>query len=127
MSDQPRILVVDDDTEMCQILGMQLSRKGYEVECVYDAGSALIRLSNDPFDVVLTDLMMPGMGGTDLLRMIRKAGKDIPVVVLTGRESLDSAATAAGLRVSDYLRKGTTSGQDLVDAIERALDNPPSD
>jgi two-component system C4-dicarboxylate transport response regulator DctD len=106
---------------------MQLSRNGYETESVLDAGSALIKLSHDPFDVVLTDLTMPGMSGTDLLRMIRKADSDIPVIVFTGRESMDAAVKAAGLHVSSFLKKGTTSSRDLVNAIERALSDPPPD
>jgi DNA-binding NtrC family response regulator len=106
---------------MCDVLGMQLSRAGYTVECISDAASAFIKLSIEAFDLVLTDLMMPGMSGTDLLRMIRKAENDIPVIVLTGRESLDAAITAAGLQVSDYLKKGATSGRDLLDAVERVL------
>lgn len=121
MSNPAHIMVVDDEPDMCEVLGMQLSRAGYRVECISDATSAFIKLSIEPFDLVLTDLMMPGMSGTDLLRMIRKAENDIPVIVLTGRESLDAAITAAGLHVSDYLKKGETSGQDLVDAVERAL------
>lgn len=114
-------MVVDDEPDMCEVLGLQLSRAGYDVTCIGDASSAFIKLSIEAFDLVLTDLMMPGMSGTDLLRMIRKAENDIPVIVLTGRESLDVAITAAGLEVSDYLKKGETSGRDLLDAVERAL------
>ena len=123
MSNSARIMVVDDEPDMCQILGMQLARAGYAVECISDAGSAFIKLSIDSFDLVLTDLMMPGMSGTDLLRMIRKAENDIPVIVLTGRESPDAEIAAAGLQVSAYLKKGMTSGPDPVDAVERALGN----
>jgi len=123
VSHPARIMVVDDEPDMCQVLGLQLSRAGYEVECISDAGSAFIKLSIAPFDLVLTDLMMPGMSGTDLLRMIRKAENDIPVIVLTGRESPDAEIAAAGLHVSAYLKKGTTSGPALVDAVARALEN----
>ncbi len=124
MTDRSRILVVDDDPDMCQILDMQLSRGGYEVDCVGSAGAALAKLTSEPFDLALIDLMMPGMSGIDLLRMIRKTGNDIPVIILTGRESLDTAVTAVGLHVSGYLRKATTSGAELIDAIKRALDDP---
>lgn len=125
MTTQPRILVVDDEPEMCQILTLQLSQAGYEVDCISDAASALLKLASNSFDLVLTDLMMPGMNGIDLLRMIRKLGNDVPVIVFTGRESLDSAIAATHLRVSDYLAKGTTSGPELLAAIERALNEPP--
>lgn len=125
MSERPRILIVEDETDLCRILSEQLSREGYEVECAHDAVSALVELSNDPFDLVLTDLMMPGMTGTDLLRMVRQADSDIPVIILTGHESVESAVMATHLRVSDYLTKATTSGRDLVDAVRQALSNPP--
>jgi DNA-binding response OmpR family regulator len=111
---------------MCQILALQLTRAGYEVECVGDAAPALDTLSNEPFDLVITDLMMPGTSGLELLRRIRRIANDIPVIILTGRESLHSAIVAAGLRVGGYLIKGTTSGSDLVEAIEHALSASPS-
>lgn len=125
MSSRPRILVVDDEPNMCQILAVRLSRAGYEVECVHDASSALEKLTSNPFDLVLTDLMMADMSGLDLLRRIRGAHNDIPVVILTGHESLESAITATHLHVSDYLTKSEFSMQELLAAIERALTEPP--
>jgi len=122
---RPRILIVDDEPEMCQVLERQLSREGYEVRSVVDAGAALVKLTHESFDLVVTDLMMPGMSGTDLLRLIRKMWHDVPVVVLTGRENLGAETTAACLHVSGYLKKGTTSGADLVAAIERVLNESP--
>ena len=125
MSDRPRILMVDDEPNTCRILAMQLSRSGYEVECVHDAASALEKLASDPFDLVLTDLMMEDMSGLDLLRRIRGADNDVPVIILTGHESLESAIAATHLRVSDYLTKSDFSMQELLSAIERALNEPP--
>lgn len=126
LTDKPRILVVDDEPDMCQILALQLARAGYEVECVGDPASALAKLSNESFGLIITDLMMPGTSGLELLRRIRGIEHDIPVIILTGRESLHSAIVAAGLRVGGYLIKGTTSGSDLVEAIEHALSDSPS-
>lgn len=77
------------------------------------------------FDVVLSDLSMPDMNGIDLLRRIRGADNDVPVIILTGHESLESAISATRLHVSDYLTKSTFSMQELVAAIERALNEPP--
>jgi len=125
VSDRPRILMVDDEPSTCQVLAMRLSRSGYEVECVHDASSALERLANEPFDLVLTDLMMEDMSGLDLLRRIRGADSDVPVIILTGHESLESAITATHLRVSDYLTKSDFSMQELLGAIEHALSEPP--
>jgi len=125
VSDRPRILMVDDDPNTCQILAIRLSRVGYEVACVHDASSALKKLTNEPFDLILTDLMMEGLSGLDLLRRIRGANNDIPVVILTGHESLESAITATHLRVSDYLTKSAFSMEELIEVVERALKEPP--
>ena len=125
MSDRPRILMVDDEPNTCQILAMRLSREGYEVECAHDASSALKKLTKESFDLILTDLMMEGLSGLDLLRRIRGANNDIPVVILTGHESLESAITATHLHVSDYLTKSAFSMKELIEVVERALKEPP--
>jgi len=127
VSDRPRILIVDDDTEICRTLEVQFFQGGYEAQSVYDVSSALVRLANESFDLVLVDLVFPDVSGIDLLRMIRKAKNEIPVIVLTGHESLSTAITATSLHISGYLTKSTTTGPDLLDAVERALADRPAD
>ena len=89
-----RILVVDDEPDMCHILELQLSRAGYKVESVLDAGSAYIKLSSDLFDLVLTDLMMPGMDGMEFLEKVKQQWPAIPVVMVTGYATISTAMQA---------------------------------
>ena len=65
----PRILVVDDDPEMCRFLGQLFSDEGYQVESVHDGAAALEKYRGANFDLALTDLMMPRMKGTELIAM----------------------------------------------------------
>lgn len=79
------LLVVDDDESIRTTLAIILQRDGYDVACAADGKEALTRMHVDPPDLVLLDLMMPGMGGWDVLAAMRESPRlaEIPVVVLT--------------------------------------------
>jgi two-component system, OmpR family, phosphate regulon sensor histidine kinase PhoR len=117
-----RVLVVDDDEGLLNLMGLALRRRGYQVEQAPDGFSALkILASQQPFAVLLTDLMMPGMSGLELLREARKLDPHIEVVVVTAAPDLDSAISA--LRADgayDYLLKPFESMSQLLLAVERA-------
>lgn len=117
-----RILVVDDDEALLHLMALSLRRRGYEVEQAGDGFSALKILASQPsFSVLLTDLMMPGMTGLELLREARKLDDQIEVVVVTAASDLDSAISA--LRADgayDYLLKPFESMSQLLLAVERA-------
>ena len=101
-----RILVVDDERSMREMLEIFLGREGYEVQGCSSAGEALSALSGpDPFDLLISDINMPGLTGLDLLRTIRQEGKDIPVVMITAYGSPDSAVEAMKLGAADYITK----------------------
>ncbi len=117
-----RVLVVDDDEALLNLMVLSLRRRGYQVEQAIDGFSALKILSSQPpFSVLLTDMMMPGMSGLELLREARKLDKHIEVVVITAAYDLDSAISA--LRADgayDYLLKPFESMSQLLLAVERA-------
>lgn len=99
-----RILVVEDDTNIrtfCQ----RLLRLSYEVAVAEHGGVALELLRSQPFDLVLTDLQMPVMGGLELLEQIRQHHPDIDAVVLTAYATVDTAREALKLGALDYLSK----------------------
>jgi two-component system response regulator AtoC len=89
-----RILIVDDDRSMCELVETDLRRRGYEPESVGDATSALERVRSEDLDVVLTDLNMPGMSGIELCERVAAHRPDVPVVVITAFGSLESAISA---------------------------------
>ena len=127
MTDRPRILIIDDELDMTYLFASLLSRAGYKVECAGDAASALLKLESNSFDLLITDLSLPDMNGLELLRRVRGIDEDVPVIVFTGRDAPGPALLAAGLRVNCYLRKGTTSGPELIEAIDHALSDSPPD
>lgn len=80
-----RIWVVDDDPDLRQLLGEVLGQQGYEVRCLNDGGQLLTWLQRQRPDLVVLDLMLPGDDGLKLLRQLRDAGDDLPVLMLTAR------------------------------------------
>lgn len=117
-----RVLVVDDDEGLLNLMALSLRRRGYQVEQAADGFTALkILASQPPFSVLLTDLMMPGMSGVDLLREARKLDEHIESVVVTAAPGLESAiATMRANGAYDYLLKPFESMSQLLLAVERA-------
>jgi two-component system response regulator PilR (NtrC family) len=101
-----QILVVDDERSMREMLEIFLGREGYEVTSCASVPDALKALSGEvSFDLVITDINMPGQTGLDLLREIRDASLDIPVIMITAYGSPDSAVEAMKLGAVDYITK----------------------
>lgn len=102
---RPRVLVVDDDVAMTQAYARVLGSVAASVSRATDAAEALARLSSEPFDVVVSDLQMPGVSGIEMLRVVRERDLDLPVIFVTGVASLESAAAAVELGAFRYLQK----------------------
>lgn len=102
-----KIMVVDDDPDTVSILARHLQREGYEaIEAV--SGPECVRLARErPVDVILLDLMMPGMDGFDVCRALKEHPKtaEIPIIMITARDDLDARAEGMRLGVSDFLAK----------------------
>lgn len=104
-ADQCRILAVDDEPALLHFYDRSLSAIGYTVVTAENAEEALEALRNGSFDVILTDLWMPGMNGLELLRSIRLQDLDVPVIVTTAAPGLESALGAIEQGVLRYLVK----------------------
>lgn len=102
---RPRILVVDDEASIREVLARTLSLAEYEVEAVADGRTALERLKLVPYDLLITDLKMPGVDGLTVIREARRYRPDLPVIIITGFSSEASAIDAANLGVAGYLTK----------------------
>src|SRR5579859_1684422 len=100
-----RILVVDDEKPHMLLLRTALERHGYAAVGVADADAALAALRDGGFDIIITDLKMPGMDGISLLRSARALDPDIVGVVMTGHGSIDSAVEAMKAGAHDYILK----------------------
>ena len=82
-----RILVVEDELALCLLYEEELSAEGYAVECVRDADAALEALRTRAFDLIITDIRMPGKDGIELISQIMGARKDIPIIINTAYQS----------------------------------------
>jgi DNA-binding NtrC family response regulator len=100
-----RILVVDDDRETCELLQEVLEREGYSVTTLTSALDALVRVVEEDFHAVLTDLGMPEMDGIVLCQRVLAARPDLPVIVGTGQGSMDSAVAAIRVGAYDFVTK----------------------
>jgi EAL domain-containing protein (putative c-di-GMP-specific phosphodiesterase class I)/ActR/RegA family two-component response regulator len=102
---RPRILVVDDDEVLVRSYARTLTAEGYEVEVRLDGESAIDAVKTTALDVVLSDIDMPRLGGVALLELIRAHDLDIPVVLITGSPSLETAVAAVEHGALRYLTK----------------------
>jgi DNA-binding NtrC family response regulator len=102
---QLNILVIDDEPDVCEYLRDFLSQDGYRVTIVNDPTLALEVLRAGEYHVCILDLMMPKLGGIDLLGQIRKTDTDVAVIILTGYPSLETATTSIQHEVSAYIKK----------------------
>jgi DNA-binding NtrC family response regulator len=106
-----KILVVDDEQSMTQFLGIVLRKEGYDVATINNGRDALEKVKNDNFDVVITDIKMPGMDGIQLLQGIKKHDPGIPVVIMTAYASQQSAIDAVNLGAYQYLIKNAKNDE----------------
>jgi LmbE family N-acetylglucosaminyl deacetylase len=101
-----RILVVEDDPDTAELLVYMLSRRGgFEVSHAPEPTAALAMSESQTWDMVLTDVQMPGMSGLDLLDELRKRSPDLPVAVITAHASLDNAVRALRSKADEFLTK----------------------
>lgn len=115
-----RILIVDDSPDTLDILQQNLSSRGHVVAGVPGASEALELLARENFDLVLTDMKMPGMNGIDLTRAVRERYPDIEVMMITGYATVESAVEALKTGAEEYLAKPFTD-EELFAAVERVL------
>jgi two-component system response regulator HydG len=114
-----RILIVDDDAELCETLELALRKRAYDVAWVTRAAAALDRLLAEDFDVVLTDMTMPEIDGIALCEQIAANRPDVPVVVMTAFGNLDAAVAAIRAGAYDFITKPAQLDV-LTIALERA-------
>ncbi|UDL95381.1 response regulator [Lichenihabitans sp. PAMC28606] len=102
-----RILVVDDNVSNLDLLSRRLTRDGHSVELCDSGEGALAKLKSEPFDLVLLDLIMPGMNGIDVLRQLRSdsATRQLPVVMISAMDEVDGAVRCIEAGADDFLSK----------------------
>ncbi|HLE63969.1 MAG TPA: sigma-54 dependent transcriptional regulator, partial [Pyrinomonadaceae bacterium] len=100
-----KILLLDDEPQIRRVIALHLGKHGHQVTTGQDGREGLDRLAHERFDLVLTDLRMPQVSGTEVLKAMREQGLAIPVIVLTAFASIESAVEAMKLGAADYIGK----------------------
>jgi DNA-binding NtrC family response regulator len=115
-----RVVVVDDEAPILKAWRWMLHRDDFEVEGYTKGADALAAIGNRPVDVVVVDVMMPGMSGFDVLERIKRDRPDIEVVVMTGAGSIPDAVRAMQAGAFDYLTKPFTEIEECINKVRQA-------
>lgn len=122
MGNAANILVVDDELGVCDSCAKILTRKNHSVDYTLVAQEALKKLEQKKYDLVITDLKMPGISGMDLLATVKRRWKDLGVIMITGYGTIQSAVQAIKIGAFDYIAKPFTP-EELDAVVERALES----
>lgn len=120
-SGHPRLLIVDDELSMREFLTICLEREGYECEAVGTGAAALARIDDTDFDLVITDLTMPGMSGMEVLRQVAQRPNGPTVIMITAFATTDTAIEAMKIGAYDYLTK-PFKVEEIRVVVKRALE-----
>jgi DNA-binding response OmpR family regulator len=117
-----RLLVVDDEASVRDMLVFSLSAKGYQVDAAATANEALAKAKNDPYNLMLIDLKMPDMDGLELLRIVKRYTSDVVAIIMTGCPDLQTTIESMRAGVFDYIAKPFDL-ETILNSIEKALEN----
>jgi two-component system OmpR family response regulator len=115
-----RLLIVEDNPEMRDLLRKVLEKEGYQVSVAADSREATASLSRIPFDLVVTDMLMPDDGGLELLEAIREVRPSLPVIIITAFGDWGSYSRALELGAAAFISKPLKMAE-LIGAIHTAL------
>lgn len=119
MSDPKKVLLVDDEEEFVTTLAERLEIRGFEPEIATSGSQAISLVENHVFDLVVLDIMMPGIGGLEVMEQIKQQYPDMPVILLTGRGSTKEGLSGMHKGAFDYLMKPLDI-DDLISKMQEA-------
>ncbi len=115
-----KVLLIDDEAEFVSTLAERLELRGYLAKTAEDGESGISMIEKEVFDIVVLDLMMPGLSGLETLRQIKIINSKIPVILLTGHGSTKEGMAGMRLGAFDYLMKPLDISE-LINKISLAL------
>ena len=121
MSRRIKILIIDDEKAVADILEDFLSDKGKSIDTCYDGLTGIECIQNNLYDLIIVDLVMPKVGGLDILRYAKKTNPDVLVIIITGHASLETAVMAIKEGAYDYIRKPCKL-EEIRIVVENAID-----
>jgi DNA-binding response OmpR family regulator len=120
MDQRTRLLIIDDEDIVLKSCLRILKNENYEIDTVYSAEDGIEKINEKEYDVVITDLMMPGMGGMEFLRRMKSEKRNFVVVIFTGYATAETAREALKLGAFDYIPKPFTPDE-FRDVIKNAI------
>ena len=119
-----KILIVDDELDILEMLGSFLTHEGFQVKSAPGGHAAIEIFKSEPFDLVITDMRMPGMDGLAVMRRLKEMDEDIEVIILTAFAALDNVIEAFRHKGAfDYLTKPLDNINELFVTDTQALDS----
>ena len=115
-----RILLVEDEEKLARFVELELTHEGYQVEKAFDGRTGLDMAEKGGYDLLLLDIMLPGLNGLEVLRRLRKNGDSVPVIMLTARDAVMDKVTGLDMGADDYVTK-PFSIEELLARIRAAL------
>jgi two-component system response regulator MprA len=116
----PRVLVVDDDPQVVRLLRVNLELEGYDVVSASDGQQALDAVDADSPDLVVCDVMMPGMDGVEVVRRLRADNKTVPVVMLSAKAMRSDMRAGLDAGANEYVTKPFDPAE-LIEVVDRLL------
>lgn len=114
-----KLLIVEDDKELCQMIAEQLETDGYQIDCCYHGSEAMDYLKQFSYDCILLDRMLPGIDGLSILKNLRKSGIQTPAILVTAMDGVNDRIDGLDSGADDYLVKPFMMGE--LSARVRAL------
>ena len=110
MDEKKKILIVEDEKDISEILAYNIQRQGYEVDTAYDGETGLSKALGGNFDLILLDVMLPKMDGFEICKRVREV-KETPIIILTAREEENDKIMGLDLGADDYMTKPFSIGE----------------
>lgn len=117
---EQRILLVEDEEKLCRMLELELQYEGYEVDKAHDGRTGLEKAQAGGYQLLLLDIMLPGLSGMEILRRLRKGGDQTPVIMLTARDAVTDKVAGLDAGANDYITKPFAI-EELLARIRAAL------
>ena len=114
------ILVADDDPDMRHFIGALLHEMGHQIVFANDGKDALLKISENSFDLIVLDIMMPHLHGLGVLELLKESNSNVPVIMATARQDARSWAASMNMGAKSFLHKPFTA-EALVSAVKKAL------
>ncbi|MFN0082354.1 MAG: response regulator, partial [Ferruginibacter sp.] len=123
MSTKKKILIIDDDLDMCMVLSKFLLRNGYDVETANSGAKGIAKFKDDNFDIVICDFRLGDKDGKDILKEIKIISPDTIVLIITGYSDIKIAVDVIKMGAFDYITKPLIPDE-VLNVLETALNEP---